>query len=103
MRASILEGDGVMGRLCIIDDLAGAAPTAEQAALIAEHLRKGHALLSGSPLLTAEGAASYLKVPVSFVRRETLAGRLRSMILGARYRRYALSDLDQFANRGRSR
>jgi hypothetical protein len=92
-----------MGKPCIIDDLAGAAPTAEQARVIVEHLRRGHALLSGSPLVTAEEAAGYLSVPVSFIRRETLAGRLKSMTLGARYRRYAIRDLDSFANRGRDR
>lgn len=89
--------------MCILDDLAGNEPTAEQAAAIAEHLRDGHARLSGSPLLTAEEAAAYLSVPLSFVRSETRAGRLKSVTLGARYRRYSIGDLDSFASRGRSR
>jgi hypothetical protein len=94
---------GKSSKPCVINDLEGTEPTAEQANRIAEHLRDGHALLGGSPLLSAEQAAAYLSVPISFIRRETLAGRLKSVTLGARYRRYAIRDLDSFANAGRAR
>lgn len=100
--ASWLRSGGLL-HLCILEDLNGLEPTPEQATAICEHVRQGHAMLSGSPLLTAEQAASYLSVPLSFVRSETRAGRLKSVTLGARYRRYSIRDLDRFANRGRSR
>jgi excisionase family DNA binding protein len=89
------------GMLCILDDVGDGPLTAEQEAKIADHVRAGHARLSGSPLLTAEQAASYLSVPLSFIRSETRAGRLKSTNLGARYRRYSIAQLDRYATRGR--
>ncbi len=47
-------------------------------------------------LLTAEQAAELLNVPVSFVRQETRAERLPSVLLGARYRRYEADALREW-------